>query len=101
MSARAVTYRRAPSALTRAVGNEILACLPESEEVDHLSASGSAIWRQLAEPRTLAQLTAGVAAEYAMRPDDVRGDVRGFVTVLVKRGLVERIPAPTRRRGTR
>ena len=93
MSGRAATYRRSPAALSRAVGTEILACLPEWDEVDLLSASGGAIWRGLAEPRTLAELTAAVANEYALRPTDVRGDVRGFVDLLVMRGLVERMPA--------
>ena len=93
MSGRVATYRRAPAVLSREVGTEVLACLPEWDEVDLLSASGGAIWRGLSEPRTLAELAAAVADEYDLRPADVRSDVRGFVDLLVKRGLVERMPA--------
>jgi len=84
---------RSPAALSRAVGSEVLACLPEWDEVDLLSTSGGVIWRVLAEPRTLSELTDQIAGEFELRPKDVRGDVRGFVDLLVKRGLVQRMPA--------
>lgn len=90
MSPRIVRYRLSPVALSREVGGEILACLPDWDEVDRLSASGSAIWRRLAEPRTLSELCAELGAEFAVRPAVLREDVRRFVEFLVERGLVER-----------
>jgi hypothetical protein len=84
---------RSPAALSRAVGSQVLACLPEWDEVDLLSTSGGVIWKVLAEPRTLSELTARIADEFELRPAHVRGDVRGFVDLLVKRGLVQRMPS--------
>lgn len=92
MSPAVLRYRRSPAALSRTVGNEVLACLPDWDEIDRLSASGGAIWRRLSEPRTLSELCAEVSAEFAVRPADVREDVRKFVALLVKRGLVQRVP---------
>ena len=100
MSGRAARYRRSPDALSRSVASEVLVCLPDWDEIDRLSTSGAAVWRSLARPRTVAELTAEVAGEYGVRTEAVRNDIRGFVELLVKRGLVERIPA-TGGNGTR
>lgn len=90
---RPVRYQQSTRALSRAVGDEVLVCLPEWSEVDRISPSGAAIWRRLDAPRSLADVTADVAHAFAVKPADVRGDVRRFVTLLEKRGLVVRVPA--------
>lgn len=62
-----------------------------------MTASGAAIWRTLGEARTMTELTAEVAAAYAVPPAVVRKDVRRFVERLVERGLVHRLPAVARK----
>jgi hypothetical protein len=53
-----------------------------------LSETGGAIWALLETPRTLAELCAALAKDYAISPQGVRADVVEFVQGLAARGAV-------------
>lgn len=53
-----------------------------------LEGTAAAIWAALDGHRTVAEVVATVAEEYAVPPDDIRGDVTAFVTDLAGRGLL-------------
>lgn len=62
---------------------------PETEAVFHLNPLGRALWQELAEPRTLGELTEAIAAAFPETPADaIADDVRHFLDKLEKAELV-------------
>jgi len=53
-----------------------------------LDGVGAAVWGALAEPCTVSELEARLAAEYEVDPVELGRDLRSFLSDLVDRGLV-------------
>jgi len=84
------SFRHAPTALTRSVGEEILVALPEGEDIISLAGTSAEVWRALGEDgRTLPDLVDALAQAYRAAPETLGGDVRALLTDLIERGLVE------------
>lgn len=84
------SFRHAPTALTRSVGEEILVALPEGEDIISLAGTSAAVWRALDEDgRTLPDLVDALARAHRAPPETIGRDVRALLTDLIERGLVE------------
>jgi len=62
------------------------------DELFSLNDTGKAIWEKLDGQKTLGQVVAELADEYAADTHVIEADVRGLMAELLKRGIVE--PAP-------
>jgi len=58
-----------------------------------LEGTAASIWSAIDGQRTVDDVVAMVAEEYALPPDDIRADVEAFVADLAERGLVRRANA--------
>jgi hypothetical protein len=82
------SIRRQGDWLSADTGDGAVMMSPEAAQYIGLSQTGARIWELLAEPRTLADLCAALAAEYAVTAEEVEGDVREFVASLADRGAL-------------
>ena len=80
--------RRSPQALWRRADTEVVATLPEAEDIQELGGAAAAVWLGLDEPTSTAGLIRLLAEGYAMEPDVIAGDVEVAVAELVLVGLV-------------
>ncbi len=81
--------RRAPKALWRSVGAEVVVTVPGRSDFELLSGSGGAVWRALGEPRTMSDLVAELAREYGVDAGTIEGDVHQLIGTLSRRGLLD------------
>ena len=79
-------FVRHPAALWRRTLDGVVVLPPEGDEPLHVSGPGHAIWQLLAEPATLDELTADVAALFRCPAADVRGDVERVLRSFVEAG---------------
>jgi hypothetical protein len=84
-------FRRAPEALSRRVGGEVILATPHREDFDSLSSTASAAWELLDIPKNLDQLVDELAAEYRMQPSSIVSDVAALVLDLLRRGWIEEV----------
>lgn len=91
---KAETFIRSTSVVARVVAGETL-IVPVRAKVGDLAsiysfnATGTLIWKLLESPRTVADLTSAVVAEYDVEPAQAERDVCGFVDEMRNIGLVE------------
>ena len=91
-------FVRSESVVARVVAGETL-IVPVRAKVGDLASiysfngTGTLIWRLLASPRTLAELSTAVAQEYDVDPAQAESDVTSFVIEMKAVGLVE-VPVP-------
>ena len=89
---------RSESVVARVVAGETL-IVPVRAKVGDLASiysfngTGTLIWKLLASPRSVAELVAAVAREYAVDPVQAERDVTSFVSEMKAVGLVE-VPSP-------
>lgn len=62
---------------------------PESGTYLRLNSSGSWVWEQLGEPRTVAQLATTLVERFSLQPARAHADVGAFVRALEARGLAD------------
>jgi hypothetical protein len=79
--------------LWRRAGVEVLLAGPDGSEVDALSLPASAAWLLLERPRTLAELTDGLASRFAADRDEIADRVARLVDELEGRGWLARVPS--------
>lgn len=83
-------WQRNPDVLWRFSDERVLLQVAEMNDAMLLDGSGGAVWRALAEPKTLAELTAVLAQVHGVEPTAIAGDVRDVVSDLTAHGLVHR-----------
>lgn len=93
------TVVRSSPALWRRVGAEVLLADPDGAEVERLSVPASAAWMLLERPRTMGELTRGVAAELGLPQDEVGAHVESVVAGLQTRGWLRRADGDERAGG--
>lgn len=80
--------RRDDLSITR-IDDDIFVVVPDTEEIFHLNTLGRALWELLAEPMSVAELTAAVAEAFPDQPNDViAADVAAFIEHLIRRKLL-------------
>jgi hypothetical protein len=58
------------------------------DELFSLNEYAKAIWRQLDGKQSLGEIVANLAGEYAADPEEIVGDILGFVGELTRRGML-------------
>ncbi len=86
-----VLIQRAPDALWRRVGSEVVSAKGGREGIELLSPTAGAIWMLLDEPRTFADLLSSLAGAYRVGQEEIELDVRGFLSSLMERELVQAV----------
>jgi hypothetical protein len=74
--------------LSADTGDGAVMMSPSAAQYIGLSETGGRIWDLLETPRTLGDLCAELAREYAVTADEVQHDVRDFVAGLAERGAL-------------
>ena len=74
--------------LSAETGDGAVMMSPSAEQYIGLSETAGRIWALLETPRTLAELCAALAGEYAISAEDVRADVTDLVARLAERGAL-------------
>lgn len=57
-------------------------------ELFSLNETGKAVWRKMDGSRTMSQVISELAGEYQASEDDIREDVNGLVSELLKRRMI-------------
>lgn len=88
---QAQAYRRNPDLFAADVGGERVMMSIERGEYFGLGGVGGRIYDLLEQPRSLVQLAATIADEYAVEPAICRADIENFLGQMLSRGLI--VPA--------
>jgi hypothetical protein len=80
---------RAPDALASEVDGEIVMMSVERGEYFSLTGVASRLWELIAEPTTIAHLTATIAAEYRVAPEVCEPDILAFAADMMAAGLAK------------
>lgn len=84
-------FRRAPSALARTVGLEVLVATPGDAHIRSLGGTAGVVWELMSEPRSVGELSVLAADIYGMPPATIEEDVRHLLSALEEDGLAERV----------
>ena len=84
-----VYYLRSPDALWRATAEEVIVASAGGEEYELLSATAAAVWRLLAQPMSIGDLSDRLAADFGEEPGRIEADVEPLLGWLADRGLVQ------------
>ena len=79
---------RAPRALWRRAGTDVLATTPEAAEVWCLAGGAAAVWLGLNEPSTAEELVELLADVYQVAPENIDPDVTSTLERLSEMSLV-------------
>ena len=82
------TFQRSARAVWRASSGFLVAAVPPSPPT-RMAGSAAAVWQRLAEPVSLEELVAGLAAGLGAPAQQIRADVQLLLDALVPLGLVE------------
>jgi hypothetical protein len=85
-------FARAERSLHRDAGPDVIAMVAGGRDLHVLSGPAAVIWRILAEPGELDEVTDQVARIYGRSSDEVREPVEACVRTLIGRGLAEERP---------
>lgn len=92
----AATYRMKGRVVLRRIGEDRL-LVPVSGGVAQencvfpINETGEFIWNCLVQGKTLDEMAAALAAEFAVAPEEARSDCREFADDLLARGLIEAV----------
>ena len=87
-------YRRNPHTAWQTLEDGGVILDLQAHELSATNATGAAIWEALATPQTAPQLSARLAREFAVTPEEALATVRAFLAQLQAKGLVEPGGAP-------
>ena len=79
---------RAPGIVSRMVDGEAVLVDPKKGMVRVLNPAGARIWEMIDGRRTVAELAAGIAAEYGIETSRVQADTIAFCEDLVRRDVL-------------
>ena len=77
-----------PGIVGQILNDEAVLLLPTKGEVKVLNDVGARIWSLADGSRTIAQIVAVIAAEYAVQPAQAEADALAFVAELAQRDIV-------------
>lgn len=83
-----------PGIVGQILNDEAVLLLPAKGEVKVLNAVGARIWSLVDGSRTIAQIAAQIAAEYAVDPAQAEADTLDFVAELAQREMVTLLAQP-------
>lgn len=83
-----VVVRRAPDVVVRDLQGTVLIAASEGGQGHCMDSIGQRIWIRLERPRSLAELSDLLCAEYAVDPATCLRDTTAFIRELMERGLV-------------
>ena len=86
-------WQKNPILAWREIDDEIVIVSPDDSVLHELNETGSFVWKQLDGRRPVAEIAAGLAAEYDVGTEDALRDVETFLGELASRQLL--IPADT------
>jgi len=75
----------------RKVGSDFMLAPLGTDRIEVLSGSGAVIWELLEEPATEAELVDALAESYEVPRDQIAGDTRALLLVLLQAGVVEEV----------
>lgn len=87
-------YRPSEDVVSREIEGELILIPVASgigdleDELYSLNETGKAVWRALDGKKSLRQVAAELAADFAGLPEDIEADVKGLVQELLKRNIV-------------
>ncbi len=84
-----VRLSRAPDALASEVDGEVVMMSVEKGEYFSLTGVASRLWEMIAEPASIGQLTAAIAAEYDVPAEQCQADIVAFASDMLAAGLVK------------
>jgi hypothetical protein len=72
-------------------GKAVMLTVADSK-LHRLNESATRVWQGVEVGRSLEEIAAGLAAEFAVAPEEARADVAALLAELERRGIVERLP---------
>lgn len=82
---------RSPSALTRAVGSDVLLTAPGRDDVVRLGGTAGAVWGLMESPQTISSLVDALTRRYRADPKTIAADVERLVSELLEQGWAEAV----------
>lgn len=82
---------RSPSALSRAVGSDILVTAPGREDVVRLGGTAGAVWVLMESPQTISSLVDALSHRYRAAPETIAADVERLVSELLEQGWAQSV----------
>jgi hypothetical protein len=86
-----IRFQRSAGTLSRRVGASVLVTRIDASDVQELSGGASAVWADLATPRTVPALVERLAVAHGTEPGDIAEDVGSCIDMLVNLGVVEEV----------
>ena len=83
-----LVYERATQLLEADLGDELVALDAEGGNCFGFNSVATAVWRQLASPKTFAELNAVLLAEYEVGTQQCREELQLLLDSLIAKGLV-------------
>jgi hypothetical protein len=81
-------YQHSPDVLWRTVGGGVLLLVRANQQILSLVGSGSALWRVLASPRSLAESASILSEEYDVPAADIVRDIEPVLADLSSQGVL-------------
>ena len=86
-------YGQRPGVSATVIDGDVFLVEPDTEEVFYLNAVAGGLWRVLAEPMALAELTALMRSAFPEREEaEVDADVAATIEELTRRRLLINVP---------
>lgn len=82
-------YRRVSDAIDANVGMGTAILEPDSNSYFLLNHSGSVIWSELADKKTIGELAESLAERFEVSVEDCRSDVESILSTLRSKGLLD------------
>ena len=86
-----VTYLVSPECVSCEVESGIAILDLRSNTYFSLDSVGAAIWDRMAAPASLDDLTAAIAAEYEVAPEECRRDISDLLDDMLTHGLIQTV----------
>ena len=95
--AKSALWQKNPILAWREIDGEIVIVSPGDSVLHELNETGSFIWKQLDGRRQSAEIAAGLAAEYDVKPEEALRDIEALLGELASRQLL--VPADSQPTG--
>lgn len=86
-----MAYLVSPECVSCAVEDGIAILDLRSNTYFSLDPVGAAIWDRMAAPASLDELTSAVSTEYAVAPEECRGDIADLLDNMLRHGLIQTV----------
>ena len=76
----------------RVIDGRVVMLTVADSKLHRLNESATRVWQGVEAGRSPEEIAAGLAAEFAVAPEEARADVAALLAELERRGIVERLP---------